>query len=60
LVIDEQSEGHGVTPIDLSTKPGQPQILFHPVLELANCGLSNLANAGLADSMLPIGASALI
>jgi hypothetical protein len=26
LVIDEQSEGHGMTPIDLSTKPGQPQI----------------------------------
>jgi len=25
LVIDEQSEGHGVTPNDLSTKPGQPQ-----------------------------------
>jgi len=25
LVIDEQSEGHGVTPIDLSTKPGQSQ-----------------------------------
>ncbi len=25
LVIDGQSEGHGVTPIDLSTKPGQPQ-----------------------------------
>ncbi len=24
LVIDGQSEGHGVTPIDLSTKPGQP------------------------------------
>lgn len=24
LVIDEQSEGHGVTSIDLSTKPGQP------------------------------------
>uniref|UniRef100_UPI0040470967 hypothetical protein n=1 Tax=Cyanobium sp. TaxID=2164130 RepID=UPI0040470967 len=25
LVIDGQSEGHGVTPNDLSTKPGQPQ-----------------------------------
>jgi len=25
LVIDGQSEGHGVTPINLSTKPGQPQ-----------------------------------
>jgi hypothetical protein len=24
LVIDGQSEGHGVTPIDLSTKTGQP------------------------------------
>jgi hypothetical protein len=24
LVIDGQSEGHGVTPIDLSKKPGQP------------------------------------
>ena len=24
LVIDGQSEGHGVTPNDLSTKPGQP------------------------------------
>jgi hypothetical protein len=24
LVIDEQSEGHGMTPIDLFTKPGQP------------------------------------
>jgi hypothetical protein len=28
LVIDGQSEGHGVTPIDLSTKPGQPQALL--------------------------------
>ena len=27
LVIDGQSEGHGVTPIDLSTKPGQPHVL---------------------------------
>jgi len=26
LVIDGQSEGHGVTPNDLSTKPGQPQL----------------------------------
>jgi len=25
LVIDGQSEGHGVTPIDLSTKPGKLQ-----------------------------------
>jgi hypothetical protein len=25
MVIERQSEGHGVTPIDLSTKPGQPQ-----------------------------------
>jgi hypothetical protein len=24
MVIERQSEGHGVTPIDLSTKPGQP------------------------------------
>jgi transposase, IS5 family len=27
LVIDGQSEGHGVTPVDLSMKPGQPQVL---------------------------------
>jgi len=26
VVIDGQSDGHGVTPIDLSTKPGQPQV----------------------------------
>jgi hypothetical protein len=26
LVIDGQSGGHGVTPNDLTTKPGQPQI----------------------------------
>jgi hypothetical protein len=25
LVIDGQSEGHGVTPLDLSTESGQPQ-----------------------------------
>ena len=25
LVIDEQSEAHGVTPIHLSTKPGEAQ-----------------------------------
>jgi hypothetical protein len=25
LVIDGQSEGHGVTPINLSTKPGEPR-----------------------------------
>jgi transposase len=25
VLIDRQSEGYGVTPIDLSTKPGQPQ-----------------------------------
>ncbi len=27
LVIDEQSGGHGMTPIDLSTKPGEAQCL---------------------------------
>ena len=30
LFIDGQSEGHGVTPIDMSTKPGQPH---YPVLK---------------------------
>jgi hypothetical protein len=28
LVIDGHSDGHGVTPIDLSTKPGQPHAVL--------------------------------
>jgi hypothetical protein len=31
LVIDGQSEGHGVTPNDLSTKPGQPHLYPLPL-----------------------------
>ncbi len=36
LVIDGQSEGHGVTPIDLSTKPGQLQIVSESIPALAD------------------------
>jgi hypothetical protein len=49
LVIDGQSEGHGVTPIDLSTKPGQPQTQ----LEKENARLKKLlAEAELEKAML--------
>jgi hypothetical protein len=44
LVIDGQSEGHGVTPIDLSMKPGQPQLSClqgRTPLEAAQLGLHN-------------------
>ncbi len=37
LVIDEQSEGHGMTPIDLSKNPGQPhpnQAPYHAFRQL--------------------------
>jgi hypothetical protein len=35
LAIDGQSEGHGVTPINLPTKPGQP----HPINLFASAHL---------------------